>query len=173
MAILDIVTYPAQILKAGALPVENIDEKIQKLIDDMAQTMYTHMGVGLAAVQVDSGMRIVVYDVSDDRDKHLFQAVINPEIVSADGECVSEQEGCLSVPELRTDVKRSATVCVKGVDRDGRPLVIEATGLEAIVLQHEIDHLNGTLILDKASRLKRELYKRKIDKKTRQSWQDT
>lgn len=172
MTVLDIVTYPADILKNGALPVKNIDGKLQKLIEDMAQTMYTHQGVGLAAVQVDSGLRVVVYDVSQERDGSLLRVVINPEITAAQGECVSEQEGCLSVPELRTDVKRSATVQVSGLDREGNPLIIEAGGLEAIVLQHEIDHLNGTLILDRASRLKREFYKRKIEKRIRQAWQD-
>jgi len=173
MTVLDIVTYPADILKDGALPVANIDGKLQQLIDDMAQTMYARQGVGLAAVQVDSGLRLVIYDVSDQREKQQFRVVINPEIVAADGECISEQEGCLSVPELRTDVKRAATVRVAGVDREGRPLVIDAEGLEAIVLQHEIDHLNGTLILDRASRLKRELYKRKVQKRIKQAWQET
>lgn len=172
MTILDIVTYPADILKSGALPVKDIDGKLQKLIDDMTHTMYARQGVGLAAVQVDSGLRVVMYDVSEEKDKSRLRVVINPEIVAAEGECVSEQEGCLSVPDLRTDVKRSALVRVEGLDREGRPLVIDANGLEAIVLQHEIDHLNGTLILDKASCLKREIYKRKIDKRIRQAWQE-
>jgi len=170
MAVLEIVTYPASILRRPAQPVASPEQAdVQKLIDDMADTMYARQGVGLAAVQVDSDHRIIIYDISDERDKRRFHAVINPEIVAAEGEYLSEKEGCLSLPEFQTDVKRSARVEVSGLDRQGRPLTITAEDLEAVVLQHEIDHLNGILLLDRSSRLKRELYKKKARKRRKAS----
>ncbi|MDY6824234.1 MAG: peptide deformylase [Thermodesulfobacteriota bacterium] len=164
MTVLDIVTYPAEILAKDAAPVETVDDNIRQLIANMADTMYEKLGVGLASVQVGSDSRIVIYDISDDRDKRNCQVVINPEIVEAHGTYLSEKEGCLSVPEFRTDVKRHGDIRVEGLDADGNPVFIEARELEAAVLQHEIDHLNGTLILDHASALKRQMYKKKVKK---------
>ncbi|MEW6079653.1 MAG: peptide deformylase [Thermodesulfobacteriota bacterium] len=167
MSMLQIFTYPADILRKGAEPVERVDAELQQLIESMADTMYANAGVGLAAVQVGSDRQVIIYDVSEDRDKRLYKALLNPRIVSAEGEFLSEQEGCLSVPELRVDVNRSACVQVEALDREGNPVRVDAEDLEAVVLQHEIDHLKGVLILDKASRLKRQLYKRKCEKKAR------
>jgi peptide deformylase len=165
MSTLEIITYPATILLDGAKPVEQIDQKLQQLIDAMAETMYANAGVGLAAVQVDSDQQVIVYDISEERDKRCYTALINPRIITTEGEFLSEREGCLSVPELRVDIKRAACVQVEALDRDGKPVRIDAEDLEAVVLQHEIDHLNGILILDKASRLKRQLYKKKCEKR--------
>lgn len=165
MSTLEIITYPATILLDGAKPVEQIDQKLQQLIDAMAETMYANAGVGLAAVQVDSDHQVIVYDISEERDKRCYTALINPRIITTEGEFLSEREGCLSVPELRVDIKRAACVQVEALDRDGKPVCIDAEDLEAVVLQHEIDHLNGILILDKASRLKRQLYKKKCEKR--------
>lgn len=167
MSLLEIVTYPADILREGARPVEQIDQALQQLIEGMADTMYASAGIGLAAVQVGSDQRVIIYDISEERENRHYKALINPEIITAEGDFLSEQEGCLSVPELRVDVSRAAFVEVEALDRDGNPLRINAEDLEAVVLQHEIDHLNGVLILDKASRLRRQLYKNKFGKKAR------
>jgi peptide deformylase len=166
MSSLEIVTYPAEILRAGAKPVEEIDDQLQRLIEDMIETMYGNAGIGLASVQVGNDRQVIIYDISEERDKRCYKALLNPRIIAAEGVFDSEQEGCLSVPELRVDVKRSACVSVEAVDREGKPVRIDAEGLEAVVLQHEIDHLNGVLILDKASRLRRQLYNKKIKKMT-------
>jgi len=168
MSVLEIVTYPADILKRGAKPVDRIDSELNRFIDDMGETMYARQGVGLASVQVNDDRRVIVYDISEEREKKQFKTIINPELVELRGERVSENEGCLSVPGLRADIKRAEWVRVEGLDREDQPVVIEADGLEAVVLQHEIDHLDGVLILDRISRLKKELYKRKVLKKIRQ-----
>jgi len=164
MAVLEIVTYPANILDKEASPVKQVDDSVKKIIADMVDTMYSNMGVGLAAVQVGYDGRIIIYDVSEEREQRDYHVIINPEIVEAQGTFISEKEGCLSVPEFRTDVKRYEQVTVEGLDADGKPLSVEVHDLEAAVLQHEIDHLNGNLILDKASTLKREMYKKKVRK---------
>jgi peptide deformylase len=164
MTILDIVTYPDQILRQKTKPVNNIDEHLQQLIDNMGETMYNAPGVGLASIQVGIDKQILVYDVSPNEDSRRFNTLINPKIVSAEGQVLSENEGCLSVPDYRADVKRAAQILVEGVDRNGKPQRIEAEGLLAIVLQHEIDHLNGTLFIDHISSLKRQIYERRIKK---------
>jgi peptide deformylase len=160
---LEIITFPDRFLRKPAKPVENIDGLLQKTIDGMAVTMYEAPGVGLAAVQVGIGKSILVYDVERD-DKCSLQVLINPKIVESRGEIVSENEGCLSVPDFRSDVKRAEAVLVEAFDREGKPIRIEAEGFLAVVLQHEIDHLNGTLFIDRISALKRELYKRRVMK---------
>lgn len=167
MSKLDILTYPDGFLLKPTQPVENIDGKLQQFIDDMADTMFAAPGVGLAAIQVGSDQSLLIYDDAPGEEKQSYNAIINPQIVDAHGEIISENEGCLSVPDFRADVKRSATVLVTGYDRDGNPLNIEAEGFLAIVLQHEIDHLNGTLFIDRISALKRELYKRRVKKMLR------
>ena len=169
MAVLKILTYPDKFLKRKTAPVENIDEEIQTLIDDMADTMYQAPGVGLAAIQVGADKSIVVYDPTADKEQRPYHVLINPEIISTEGEVLSENEGCLSVPDFRADVKRAAFALVKGLDREGNPVRIEAEGLLSVILQHEIDHLNGVLFIDRISALKRELYKRKIKKLLKQN----
>ena len=162
MSQLDIVTYPHRILLQPTRPVENIDGRLQQLIENMVDTMYAAPGVGLAANQVGDGNRILVFDEMSDAEKRQYQVIINAELIESDGELISENEGCLSVPEFRSDVKRSARVVVEGVDREGNPLRMEAEGFRAVVLQHEIDHLDGKLFIDRISSLKRQLYKRRV-----------
>jgi peptide deformylase len=164
MTKLDILTYPDKFLQQPTKPVENIDEIVQKLIADMAETMYTAPGVGLAAIQVGSDKQILVFDEKPVENNHRYQVIINPRVIATEGQIISENEGCLSVPDFRSDVKRAARIIVEGVNRDGKPLRVEADGFLAIVLQHEIDHLNGTLFINRISALKRELYKRRIKK---------
>ena len=161
---LDILTYPNKFLMKPTRPVENINGDLQAFIDDMAETMYEAPGVGLAAIQVGSDKRILVYDEMPGELKRQYAVLINPQLVESGGEILSENEGCLSVPDFRSDVKRAARVLVEGVDRHGKPMRLEAEGFLAIVLQHEIDHLNGTLFIDRISALKRELYKRRVRK---------
>jgi len=162
MTMLEILTYPNQFLQQPTKPVENIDGMIQKFIDDMAATMYAAPGVGLAAIQVGFDKSVLVYDISPPEDGRSLQVLINPRIISSRGEVLSENEGCLSVPDYRADVKRATEIVVEGLDREGNVITIEAEGFPAIVLQHEIDHLNGTLFIDHLSALKRQLYKRRV-----------
>ncbi len=168
MTKLEILTYPDKFLMEPTRPVENIDEIIQKLIADMADTMYEAPGVGLAAIQVGSDKQVLVYDDKPEENDHRYGVIINPRVVESDGQVISENEGCLSVPDFRSDVKRAARILVEGVDREGKPLRVEAEGFLAIVLQHEIDHLNGTLFIERISALKRELYKRRVNKMLRE-----
>ena len=167
MAIRKILTYPDKFLRQPTKPVLNIDEVIQKLIDDMTDTMYEAPGVGLAAIQVGSDQSILVYDNHPGEVNRSPEVIINPKIVESEGEIISQEEGCLSVPDFRSDVKRASSLVVEGLDRDGNPIQIEAEGYLAIVLQHEIDHLNGKLFIDHLSALKRELYKRRVKKMLR------
>lgn len=162
MNVLRIHTYPDSFLKQIAIPVENVDGELQGIIDRMAQTMYEAPGVGLASIQVGVDKSILVYDIGPRDEKRELHVLINPKIISSEGEILSEDEGCLSVPDYRADVKRAESILLEGVDRDGNPLRFDAEGLLAIVLQHEIDHLNGTLFIDRISKLKRELYKKRI-----------
>ncbi len=164
MAILEILTYPDKFLKKTAKPVDNIDESVIKLIEDMAETMYVAPGVGLAATQVGCDKRVMVYDPLADKEQRSYQVLINPVIVSREGETLSENEGCLSVPEFRADVKRAASINVEGLDKKGQPVKFQTDEFLAVLLQHEIDHLNGILFIDRISSLKRELYKRKVKK---------
>ena len=165
MAVRRILTYPDTVLRERAEPVTNIDGKIQQIIDDMADTMYhAPNGVGLASNQVGELRRIIMFDTSAKDEPNDLVVLINPEIIEADGLVVNE-EGCLSVIDYRADVKRAERVTVKGIDREGNPITLKKEGLDAIVLQHEIDHLNGILFIDHISKLKRELYKRRLKKK--------
>jgi peptide deformylase len=164
MSLLDILTFPDEFLKYPVRPVENIDGTLQTIIDQMAETMYHAPGVGLAAIQVGLDKSLLVYDIApQDQDRELH-VLINPKIIAKDGQIISENEGCLSVPDYRADVARAARILVEGVDRDGNPLRFDAEGMLAIVLQHEIDHLNGTLFIDRISALKRQMYSRRIKK---------
>ncbi len=167
MPILEVLTYPEKFLSQPTKAVENINGEIQNMIDNMAETMYDAPGAGLASIQVGFDKSIVVYDGLPGETDRSLQVLLNPEIIESEGEIISENEGCLSVPDFRSDVKRSSIVLVEGIDREGNPIKIEVEGYLAIVLQHEIDHINGTLFIDRISSLKRQLYKRRIKKQLR------
>lgn len=169
MSLLDIVKYPDDFLLKPTEPVENIDGDLQQFIDNMADTMYSARGIGLAAIQVGKSRSFIIYDVQQQENGRNLHVLINPRIIETEGETLSEAEGCLSVPDYRSDVKRAQKVLVEGYDREGKPRRIEAEGMLAIVLQHEIDHLDGTLFIDRISLLKRELYKKRIKKKLKSS----
>ena len=141
---------------------------MQSVFDDMAATMYEAPGIGLAAPQVGIGQSFLIYDIAPREDGQDLHVLVNPRIISSEGEILSEGEGCLSVPDFRADVKRAERILVEGVDRDGNPLRFEAEGLQAIVIQHEMDHLDGTLFIDRISSLKRQMYKRKVKKEMKQ-----
>lgn len=160
---MQIFTYPDVVLKAKAEPVEEIDEEIRNLVDRMSETMYSAMGIGLAANQVGELKRILVYDVTQTEIGPKPKVIINPEIVLTDGDVVQE-ESCLSVIDFSAEVARKEKIKVRGVDKDGNPVDIEAEGLLARCLQHEIDHLNGLLFIDRISTLKRTLYTKKVKK---------
>jgi peptide deformylase len=168
MSKFNILTYPDKFLNQPTQPLDNIDGAVQEKIDKMALTMYDAPGVGLAAIQVGWDKSLLIYDVSPRDESRSLHVLINPKVVTREGEIVSENEGCLSVPEFRADVKRAAAITVEGHDRDGNPLKIDAEGLLAIVLQHEIDHLNGTLFIEHISALKRQMYKRRVKKQLRE-----
>jgi len=152
MAILPILCYPDPRLHKIAQPVAVVDERVRAIVDDMFATMYDASGIGLAATQVDVHERIVVIDVSEERDQPLV--LINPEIVWASDETRMGDEGCLSVPGIYEEVTRAECVRVSAQDRHGQPFELEADGLLAICIQHEIDHLNGKVFVEKLSRLK-------------------
>ena len=159
-----IYTYPDPILRTRSSIIENIDGNTQILIDKMAKTMYSAPGIGLAAVQIGQPVRLIVYDLAQWHDDNKEPSVlINPEIIMAEGEVVHE-EACLSVLDFSAEVKRSAKIKVRGVDRNGDPVDIEAEDLLAICIQHEIDHLNGVLFIDHISSLKRSLYRKRLKK---------
>ncbi|MEN2985215.1 MAG: peptide deformylase [Thermodesulfovibrionaceae bacterium] len=160
MAVLEIRKYPDEILKKVAEPVTKINGELQKLIDDMIETMYASNGVGLAAPQVGVLKRVIVVDTSARQKNQSLLVLINPEIVNYEGEVLSE-EGCLSVPGFTTKLNRKEKIYIKAFDRKGKPIEIEADGLLSRALQHEIDHLNGILIIDRLSPLKKELFRRK------------
>jgi peptide deformylase len=164
MAVLEICTYPDKVLLRETEPVCTIDQDIMKLADDMAETMYNAPGIGLAANQVGVPRRLIVVDCSRrDPDSQLI-ALVNPEIIAAEGVTTIE-EGCLSVPDYQAEVMRYEKVRVRGLDLQGKAVELDADGLLAVVLQHEIDHLNGKLFIDHLSRLKRELCKRRLLKR--------
>ena len=163
MAILHICTYPEKILRQRAEPITEIDQEVVKLVDHMAETMYSAPGIGLAATQVGVAKQVLVADIAPRRPESELIVLINPEIVAAEGEVIFE-EGCLSVPDYQAEVKRHEKITVRGLNLKGEEVEIEAEGLLAVVLQHEIDHLNGMLFIDRLSKLKRDLYKRKVRK---------
>jgi peptide deformylase len=164
MAVLPIRTLPDPILHQQAQGISEINEELQRLIDDMAETMYAAPGLGLAATQVGVLRQLIVFDVSHrDGGPRDLQVVLNPCIVAQEGETVRE-EGCLSVADFTAEVRRHAKVTVTGLDREGKPLSITGEGLLAVVIQHEVDHLNGILFIDRISRLKRGLYLRRLRK---------
>jgi peptide deformylase len=164
MALRHILHYPDERLRRRAEPVAVVTDDIRTLVTDMAETMYAAPGIGLAAIQVDEPVRVVVIDISDTRDQLLV--LINPQIVEKDGEQTFE-EGCLSVPGVYDEVVRAAHVKVSALDLNGKPFEIEATDLLATCIQHEIDHLDGKVFVDYLSRLKQSRIRKKLEKHQR------
>src|SRR3954471_5955195 len=166
MAILEILQYPDQRLTVPAERVEKIDATTRKLIEDMIDTMYAAPGVGLAATQVDAHKEIVVIDVSDDRsDLRVF---VNPEITRREGVAVN-QEGCLSIPGVYDNVERAESVTVTALDRNGSRFTLNASGMLAACIQHEMDHLHGKVFIDYLSELKQNRVRAKLKKRQRKA----
>ena len=164
MALLPILRFPDPRLQKIARPVDKIDDSIRQLATDMAETMYEAPGIGLAATQVDVHLRVVVIDVSDER--NALRVFINPEILSCDGLALGE-EGCLSVPGIYDKVERAERVTVRYLDLAGQEQRLEAEGLLAVCIQHEIDHLNGKVFVDHLSQLKQTRIRTKLAKQAR------
>lgn len=163
MALLPILTYPDPILKSVAQPVDAVTDEIRALVEDMAETMYAAPGVGLAANQIGVLKRIFVIDIADEDEPSDLKVFINPQIIEKDGEVVFS-EGCLSFPGASEEIKRAATVKVKALDAQGNPFEVEADGLLAIAIQHENDHLDGVLMIDKVGALKKRKISRQVQK---------
>ncbi|PTL93020.1 peptide deformylase [Halomonas litopenaei] len=166
MARLPILEFPDERLRNKAVPVENIDDEVRQLVDDMLETMYAAPGIGLAATQVDVHRRVIVIDVSEDQSTPLV--LINPEVTPLGDEREPMQEGCLSIPEYYAEVPRALRVKLKAQGRDGEPYELEADGLLAHCIQHELDHLEGVLFVDYLSPLKRDRVMKKMQKRHRQ-----
>jgi peptide deformylase len=166
MAILDILHFPDTRLRNVAKPVAQVDDSVRKLIDDMFETMYQAPGIGLAAIQVNQPRRVIVVDISEERNQPL--ALVNPEILDRQGE-EEMDEGCLSVPGVYEKVQRAERVRVRALDRDGKSFEMEVDGLLAVCIQHEIDHLDGKLFVDYLSNLKRQRIRKKLEKEARLS----
>jgi peptide deformylase len=164
MAVRPILVLPDVRLRLVSEPVKSFDGEIQGLVDDMFETMYEAPGIGLAAIQLGVPKRIITADLAKKDEPRAPQVFINPEIVSRSEELSTYEEGCLSIPEIHEDVERPAQVRVRYLDRDGTPHEVDADGLLATCLQHEIDHLNGVLFIDHLSRLKRERIVKKFTK---------
>jgi len=173
MAVKPIVVVPHKVLSSNAAKIKNIDDEVRNLAQDMIETMYKAPGIGLAANQVGELLQLIVYDVvypyAEPSNKTKSPVcLINPIITASEGEDIKE-EGCLSVPEFQIEIKRAACVQVEGIDLAGKPVRIEAEGLVARVLQHEIEHLHGKTLLEHASSLKKNLYRRRMRKLNRRS----
>lgn len=166
MALLSILHYPDQRLHTVASPVREVNAEIHKLIDDMAQTMYAAPGIGLAATQVNAHKQVIVIDISENHNQ--LMALINPKITARDG-VTEREEGCLSVPGIYEKVSRAERVTVAALDRDGKPLTLDAEGLLAVCIQHEIDHLQGKVFVEHLSRLKQARIKIKLQKLQRET----
>ncbi len=166
MALLTILHYPDERLRTVAKPVERVDDPLRAFIDDMFETMYEAPGIGLAATQVNFHQRLVVIDVSEEKDQPLV--LINPEILEKRG-AEEMDEGCLSVPGIYETVERAEWIKVRALDRNGEPFELETDGLLAVCIQHELDHLEGKLFVDYLSILKRQRIKKKLEKQLRQT----
>ncbi len=166
MPILDILRFPDPRLREKALPVQEVDDEIRRLVDDMFETMYQAPGIGLAAIQVNVHKQVVVIDVSEEKNQPL--CLINPEILDREGQ-ISCEEGCLSVPGVFDNVTRAEQIRVRAIDREGAPFEMDAEGLLAVCIQHEIDHLQGKLFVDYLSNLKRQRIRKKLEKVSRQA----
>ncbi len=167
MAKREIITLPDPMLRRVSDAVEAVDEEVLTLMDDMLETMYEAPGVGLAAVQVGVPRRVIVVDTADEDEPRSPICMINPEIVRLGDEMRLYEEGCLSLPEVLVEIERPSTATVRYIDRDGNQQELEAEGLLATVVQHEIDHLDGKLIIDFLSRLKRDMVVRRFKKQAR------
>lgn len=165
MAVLDVLIYPDENLAKVCQPVENVDDELRQFIDDMFETMYDHEGIGLAAPQVNVLKRVITIDIEGDKAHQIV--LINPEIVASSGETGIE-EGCLSIPGCRALVPRKEKLTVKALNRNGEEFTLDADGLLAICIQHEIDHLNGVLFVDHISQLKRQRIRDKMLKLKKQ-----
>jgi len=166
MPVLQVLHYPDERLRKVAKPVAKVTAEIKQIVDDMFETMYAEEGIGLAATQVDIHQRIIVIDVSEERNERLV--LINPEILTKCGETGIE-EGCLSIPEQRALVPRAEKVSIRALNREGEQFELDADGLLAICIQHEIDHLEGKLFIDYLSPLKRQRIRQKLEKLARQN----
>lgn len=164
MTIKPLIILPDPLLRQVSTSIERVDAELQKLADDMLETMYEAPGIGLAAIQVGVPRRLLVIDVSKEGEDKQPLVFINPEIIKSSDERSVYEEGCLSIPDYYAEVERPAMVTVKSIDRDGKEQLTEAAGLLATCLQHEIDHLNGVLFIDHISRLKREMVIKKFTK---------
>jgi peptide deformylase len=170
MTKLPIITLPDPILRKVSAPIERVDAEVRKLAEDMLETMYKAPGVGLAAVQVGVLRRLIVLDTAKGEDEPPSPLVlINPKIVSLGKEMREHEEGCLSIPGTRIEIERPSSVTVQFLDREGKPQELVAEGLLATAIQHEIDHLNGRLIIDFLSRLKRDIIVRKFKKQAKET----
>jgi len=169
MAILEVLQFPDPRLRRKAEPVEKITDELRQLAADMLETMYAEPGIGLAAPQVGTALRLVVLDTewTEEGAERRPRVLVNPEIREREGQIVWN-EGCLSVPDFNAEVERSERVVLQAVDLDGNAITEEATGLRAVCFQHELDHLDGVLFIDRVSRLKRELYVQKRKKAARE-----
>ena len=167
MAVLDILRYPDARLHKVARPIDVVDDRVRSIVRDMADTMYAAPGIGLAATQVDVHERIIVIDVSEAKDALLV--LINPEILQASGERAVHEEGCLSVPNIYDEVERPERVTVRALDERGESFTLEADGLLAVCIQHEMDHLQGKVFVQYLSRLKQSRIKGKMLKLDRQA----
>ena len=165
MALLEILEYPDPRLRTIAKPINEVTPEIETLIDDMFETMYDAPGIGLAATQVDQHIQLIVMDISEEKDSPFV--FINPKITILEGEPEKMQEGCLSVPGFYEDVSRIEHVLINALDRKGQAFELEASGLLAVCIQHEMDHLNGKLFVDYLSSLKRNRIKKKLEKQHR------
>jgi peptide deformylase len=166
MSLLSILRYPDPRLHTVAKPVAAVDERIRRLADDMLETMYANDGIGLAATQVDVHERLIVMDTSESRDAP--RVLINPELIAQSDEMILGEEGCLSVPQIYDKVQRHARITVRALGRDGQMQEFDAEGLEAVCVQHEMDHLLGKVFVEYLSALKRDRIKTKMLKKTRE-----
>jgi peptide deformylase len=167
MALLSILRYPDVRLKKVAAPVAAVDDRIRRLVADMAETMYDANGIGLAATQVDQHVQVIVIDVSEAHDE--LRVFINPRILELKGETIAAEEGCLSVPNIYDTVERASIARVEALDQNGERFEIEAEGLLAVCIQHEIDHLRGRVFVDYLSQLKQTRIKGKMRKLERES----
>lgn len=166
--VLEIRKYPDPILSKKAERVEKIDQDIQRLIDNMIETLYAAPGVGLAAPQVGRSIRLIVFDPSVRNEEGKLTVLINPEIIEKEGEAIMK-EGCLSVPGLEAEIKRAENIKVEGLDRNGNAVTVDAKGFLARVIQHEIDHLDGILLLDRIGFIKRDIFKRRLMKQLKEA----
>ena len=165
MAIRSILHYPDPRLREKGAPVARITPEIQKLVDDMAETMYAAPGVGLAATQIGEPYRVFLIDIAAEDEPSNLHVFINPEITRKEGE-ENGPEGCLSFPGITEEIKRAARVTVKALDREGKPFELEADGLLAVAIQHENDHLDGVLMIDRMGMLKKRMIQRKMQKRS-------